>query len=91
MNGRRLRAGSAAASSWRTIAHNRNIRNVELGWTLSVGIDWLLLVLALVFAYNEGGPALAGLVPLFRMGPATLINAVVDTGDLPGQSVPCRP
>ena len=90
MNGRRLRAGSAAASSWRTIAHNRNIRNVELGWTLSVGIDWLLLVLALVFAYNEGGPALAGLVPLFRMGPATLINAVVDTGHFarPERSLP---
>ena len=79
-----------AGASWRAIARNRNIRDVELGWTLSVWIDWLLLIVALVVAYEEGGPVLAGLVPLFRMAPATLVSAVIDTGRFarPERSLP---
>lgn len=87
---RRVPSGRTATTSWRAIAGNRNIRNVEFGWTLSVGIDWLLLVVALVLAYDVGGSALAGLVPLFRMGPATLVSAVIDTGRFarPERSLP---
>lgn len=90
MRGRQVPSRGTAGTSWRAIARNRSIRNLEIGWTVSVGIDWLLLVVALVFAYEVGGPALAGLVPLFRMGPATLVNALVDTGrfEKPERSLP---
>lgn len=88
--GRRPRPNSTSVTPWRAIARNPDIRNLELGWTLSVGIDWLLLVLALVLAYDAGGPTLAGLVPLFRMAPATLVSAVIDTGRFarPERSLP---
>src|SRR4051812_45845844 len=40
----------------------------------------MILVVALVVAYDTGGPVLVGLVPLIRMGPATLVNLLVDPG-----------
>ena len=90
MNDRPQGVDHPAGASWRAIARNRNIRDVELGWTLSVWIDWLLLIVALVVAYDEGGAVLAGLVPLFRMAPATLVSAIVDTGRFarPERSLP---
>ena len=65
------------------ILHNRDIRSLELAWTLGVAADWALLVVALLVAYNEGGAVLVGLVSLTRMIPATIVNVVVDTSAFP--------
>ncbi len=61
---------------------NRDIRSLELAWTLGVAADWALLVVALVVAYAAGGPLAVGLVSLIRMIPATATNVLVDTGAL---------
>jgi hypothetical protein len=69
-----------AAGTLGSVLRNRAIRNLEVAWTLSIGADWVILVVALVVAYDTGGPVLVGLVPLIRMGPATLVNLLVDPG-----------
>jgi Major Facilitator Superfamily/Cyclic nucleotide-binding domain len=61
---------------------NRNIRSLELAWTLGVAADWALLVVALLVAYDAGGAVAVGLVSVARMIPATIANVVVDTGIL---------
>ena len=45
------------------VLHNRDIRSLELAWTLGVAADWALLVVALLVAYDAGGagPGRAGL------------------------------
>ena len=68
-----------AARSLLGVLHNRDIRSLELGWTLGVAADWALLVVALLVAYDAGGAVLVGLVSLTRMIPATAVNLVVDT------------
>ena len=68
-----------AAQSLLGVLHNRDIRSLELGWTLGVAADWALLVVALLVAYDAGGAVLVGLVSLTRMIPATAVNLVVDT------------
>ena len=65
------------------VLHNRDIRSLELAWTLGVAADWALLVVALLVAYDEGGAVLVGLVSLTRMIPATIVNVVVDTSAFP--------
>ncbi len=65
------------------VLHNRDIRSLELAWTLGVAADWALLVVALLVAYEEGGAVLVGLVSLTRMIPATIVNVVVDTSAFP--------
>ena len=65
------------------VLHSRDIRSLELAWTLGVAADWALLVVALLVAYDEGGAVLVGLVSLTRMIPATIVNVVVDTSAFP--------
>ncbi|HEY6568868.1 MAG TPA: cyclic nucleotide-binding domain-containing protein [Candidatus Limnocylindrales bacterium] len=65
------------------VLHNRDIRSLELAWTLGVAADWALLVVALLVAYDEGGAVLVGLVSLTRMIPATVVNVVIDTSAFP--------
>ena len=72
-----------AARSLLGVLHNRDIRSLELAWTLGVAADWALLVVALLVAYDEGGAVLVGLVSLIRMIPATIVNVVLDTGAFP--------
>jgi len=73
--------GGAVRSLLRALA-NRDIRSLELAWTLGVAADWALLVVALLVAYDAGGPALVGLVALTRMIPATLANVFLDPSHL---------
>ena len=68
-----------AARSLVGVLRNRDIRSLELAWTLGVAADWALLVVALLVAYDAGGAVLVGLVSLIRMLPATAVNLVVDT------------
>ncbi len=68
-----------AARSLLGVLHNRDIRSLELAWTLGVAADWALLVVALLVAYDAGGAVLVGLVSLTRMIPATAVNLFVDT------------
>jgi predicted MFS family arabinose efflux permease len=68
----------AAAGSLVAVLRNRAIRNLELGWTIGTAADWALLVVALLVAYDAGGPVLVGFVSLVRMIPATLVNVLVD-------------
>ncbi|HEY3335532.1 MAG TPA: cyclic nucleotide-binding domain-containing protein [Candidatus Limnocylindrales bacterium] len=70
----------AAARSLVRVLRNPDIRSLELSWTIGVGVDWAILVVALVVAYAAGGALLVGLVTLTRLLPATLVNIVVDTG-----------
>jgi MFS family permease len=65
------------------VLRSRAIRNLELAWTLGIGADWAILVVALLVAYDTGGPVLVGLVPLLRMGPATAVNVLLDPGRFP--------
>jgi Major Facilitator Superfamily/Cyclic nucleotide-binding domain len=69
----------AATRSLSDVIANRDIRALEVAWTVGVGADWALLVVALVVAYAAGGPVAVGLVSVVRMAPATVVNVVVDT------------
>ena len=80
--GRPQAASPSAVASLVAVARNRDIRNLELAWTIGVAVDWALLVVALLVAYEAGGPALVGLVALIRMVPAVLVNLTFDTGRL---------
>src|SRR5829696_10029954 len=68
-----------AAGSLTRVLRNPDIRALELSWTVGVGVDWGVLVVALVVAYNAGGAVAVGLVSLTRMLPATVVNVLVDT------------
>jgi MFS transporter/cyclic nucleotide-binding protein len=75
--------GSPLADAARTLGavlRSRAIRNLELAWTLGIGADWAVLVVALLVAYDAGGPVLVGLVPLIRMAPGMAMNVLVDPG-----------
>lgn len=71
-----------AARSLLGVMRNRDIRSLELAWTLGVAADWALLVVALLVAYEAGGAVAVGLVSLTRMVPATAVNILIDTGSL---------
>ena len=75
-------ASPRAFASLAAVVRNPDIRNLELAWTVGIGVDWALLVVALLVAYEAGGPALVGLVALIRMVPAILVNLSFDTGRL---------
>ena len=72
-----------AARSLARVLRNPDIRALELSWTVGVGVDWAILVVALVVAYDAGGAVAVGLVSLFRMLPAMLVNIVVDATRAP--------
>src|SRR5829696_4157355 len=72
----------AAVRSLLRVVRNPDIRALELSWTVGVGVDWAILVVALVVAYDAGGAVAVGLVSLTRMLPATVINVLVDTSVL---------
>src|SRR3954454_1932619 len=68
-----------AVASLAAVLRNRDIRALELSWTIGVGVDWAILVVALVVAYEAGGAVAVGLVSLTRMLPATVVNVLVDS------------
>src|SRR3954454_3055943 len=68
-----------AVASLSAVLRNRDIRALELSWTIGVGVDWAILVVALVVAYEAGGAVAVGLVSLTRMLPATVVNILVDS------------
>ena len=70
----------AAVASLRQVLRHRDIRSLELAWTLGVGADWMLTVVGLLVAWEVGGAVAVGLFGLVRMVPATVVNLVVDTG-----------
>lgn len=70
----------AAAATLAAVLRSREIRNLELAWTLGIAADWALLVVALLVAYDAGGPVLVGLVPLLRMAPGMAVNLIIDPG-----------
>ena len=72
----------SALGSLAGVIRNRDIGSLELGWTLGVAADWALLVVALLVAYQAGGPVLVGLVGVVRMVPSTALNLLFDTGTL---------
>ena len=72
---------SRIAIALRSLGHvlrNADIRALELSWTVGVAVDWAILVVALVVAYDAGGAVAVGLVSLTRMLPATVVNILVD-------------
>ena len=69
---------SVALRSLTRVMRNRDIRALELSWTVGVAVDWAILVVALVVAYDAGGAVAVGLVSLTRMLPATVVNILVD-------------
>lgn len=79
---RRAPALDAATASLAAVLRNPAIRNLQAAWALGVGADWALLVVAIIVAYDTGGPALVALVSLARMVPATIVNILVDAGRL---------
>jgi len=70
----------AAGRSLVRVLRNPDIRALELSWTIGVGVDWAILIVALVVAYEAGGAVLVALVTLTRLLPATLVTVAVDTG-----------
>lgn len=73
---------ASAGRSLLNVLRNPDIRALELSWTVGVAVDWAILVVALVVAYDAGGAVAVGLVSLTRMLPATLVNVLVDTSVL---------
>ena len=59
----------AAGRSLVRVLRNPDIRALELSWTIGVGVDWAILVVALVVAYEAGGTVLVALVTLTRLLP----------------------
>ena len=72
-----------AVRSLSRVLRNPDIRALELSWTVGVGVDWAILVVALVVAYDAGGAVAVGLVSLFRMLPAMVVNILVDATRAP--------
>ncbi|MFL5778225.1 MAG: cyclic nucleotide-binding domain-containing protein [Chloroflexota bacterium] len=69
-------------TAWQSLAgvlRNPDIRALEASWTVGYGVDWAILVLALVVAYEVGGPLAVGLTSLARMVPALVVNVLFDT------------
>lgn len=78
------RPGALAATRLAVIGviGNPGIRRLQVAWSLGVAADWAFLVVALVAAYDVGGPFAVGVLGLVRMLAATAVAlfAVVPTG-----------
>ncbi|HYI22940.1 MAG TPA: MFS transporter [Candidatus Limnocylindrales bacterium] len=64
---------TALATALREVAGNRSIRNAELAWFIAMSAQWAYFVAALVFAYDVGGVAAAGIAGTLRMLPAAFL------------------
>jgi len=62
-----------AVSELAALAHNENLRRVELAWGASIAAEWTHFVALGVFAYNVGGASAVGIAGLVRMLPAALV------------------
>ena len=62
-----------AVSELAALAHNENLRRVELAWGASIAAEWTHFVALGVFAYNAGGASAVGIAGLVRMLPAALV------------------
>ena len=68
--------------SLREVARNPAIARVEAAWITSMASEWAYLVALLVFAYEAGGVAAAGLVTTLRMFvPAVLAPFLATVAD----------
>lgn len=56
---------------------NRSIRRAELAWLIGIAAQWAYLVAILVYAYDIGGVAAAGLASTLRMLPAAVLAPIV--------------
>jgi len=63
----------------REVLRNGAIVRVEAAWVSAVAAEWAYLVSLLVFAYDAGGVAAAGLVTTVRMLPPALLAPFVAT------------
>jgi MFS family permease len=62
-----------AVSELAALAHNENLRRVELAWGASIAAEWTHFVALGVFAYNAGGASAVGIAGLVRMLPAAFV------------------
>ena len=62
-----------AVSELAALAHNENLRRVELAWGASIAAEWTHFVALGVFAYNAGGASAVGIAGLVRMLPAAIV------------------
>lgn len=70
---------SALLESLRQVLGNRQVRRAELSWLLGVAAQWAWVVAILVWAYDVGGVAGAGLAGLLRMLPAAFLAPFLTT------------
>lgn len=63
----------------REVLRNGAIVRVEAAWVTAVTAEWAYLVSLLVFAYDAGGVAAAGLVTTVRMLPPALLAPLIAT------------
>jgi MFS family permease len=56
---------------------NRSIRRAELAWLIGIAAQWAYLVAILVYTYDIGGVAAAGLAATLRMLPAAFLAPIV--------------
>lgn len=68
----------AAGRALRTALADRDIRAVEISWTLAVAGDRALLVVGLLVAYDLAGAVGVALLAVVRMAPATVVALFAD-------------
>jgi MFS family permease len=64
---------AVATAAFGRVVRDRDIRNLQASWTIGVAADAAFLVVALVVAYEAGGPLAVGALGVIRMAPATLV------------------
>jgi MFS family permease len=68
-----MRRWPQAVSALPALAHNENLRRVELAWGASIAAEWTHFVALGVFAYTTGGASAVGIAGLVRMLPAAFV------------------
>jgi MFS family permease len=60
----------AVAAALRDVLGNREIRRLEISWTIGTAADWAFLVVLLIVAYDAGGAFAVGVLGAVRVLPA---------------------
>ena len=60
----------AVAAALRDVLGNREIRRIEISWTIGTAADWAFLVVLLIVAYDAGGAFAVGVLGAVRVLPA---------------------
>lgn len=63
----------ASLHAFRRVLRNPDLRRLETAWTLFIAAQWALIVALLVFAYQDGGAVVVGILGLARTLP-TLVG-----------------